>query len=103
MFHERRMEMQKEWEKNAKQLEWRGDITMEEVKQHATKKDCWCVLNGYVYDITQYVLNHPGGSNCFMPPNNKDITQVYYSVHPNVDPAMIEKLKIGKLVDKKSC
>ncbi|OHT07129.1 Cytochrome b5-like Heme/Steroid binding domain containing protein [Tritrichomonas foetus] len=96
---ERRMEMQKAWAENAKQLDWIGDITMEQVKEHSTKKDCWVVLNGFVYDITQYVLNHPGGSNCFMPPNSKDITANFYGVHPKVDPALIEKLKIGKLVD----
>lgn len=102
MFMERRMKMQKEWAEKATQLEWKGDITMEEVNKHSTKQDCWVVFNGDVYDLTQYVLNHPGGSNCFMPPNSKDMTKAYYGVHPNVDPKLIEKLKIGHLVKSTS-
>lgn len=102
MFLARRQQMQEEWKENATKLDWIGDITMEEVKQHNTKKDCWVVLNGFVYDISQYILHHPGGSNCFMPPNSKDITRNYYAVHPKVDPELIEKLKIGVLITKEA-
>ena len=100
-FRERRIQMQKEWMEKATQLEWIGDITMEQVKEHNTKKDMWVVLDGYVYDLTQYIFNHPGGSNCFTT-NIKDITNQFMAVHPHVDSAIIEKLKIGKLVDESS-
>jgi len=90
--------MQAEWAAKATQLEWRGDITMEEVEKHVTKKDLWVVFQGEVYDITQYVLAHPGGNMCFLPPNPRDITRTFMSVHRHVDPKIWEKLKIGKLV-----
>lgn len=96
-FRERRLQMQREWMENAKQCEWIGDITVEELKKHNTKKDMWVVYDGYVYDLNQYMLHHPGGSNCFTG-NRQDITFQFQAVHAHVDIKIIEKLKIGKLV-----
>lgn len=97
-FQERRMQMQMAWAEKAQQCEWRGDITPEEVQKHNTKDDMWVVYKGYVYDITQYVMNHPGGSSCLLNTSNgHDITRAWQSVHAYVDEKMIEKLKIGQL------
>ena len=71
---------------------------MEEVKKHSTKDDLWMIYNGFVYDMTQYILKHPGGSNCFLNPNSKDMTRAFKAIHPSLDIAIYEKLKIGKLV-----
>lgn len=35
--------------------------TVDEVKDHNSKDDCWTIINGNVYDITSYVPRHPGG------------------------------------------
>ncbi|HET9655170.1 MAG TPA: cytochrome b5-like heme/steroid binding domain-containing protein, partial [Kineosporiaceae bacterium] len=32
-----------------------------EVAKHASPSDCWSVVNGKVYDLTQWVSRHPGG------------------------------------------
>jgi hypothetical protein len=37
-------------------------ISLTEVAQHATASDCWSVVNGNVYDLTQWINKHPGGS-----------------------------------------
>ncbi len=37
-------------------------ITLAEVAQHATREDCWTVIDGTVYDLTQYMQPHPGGA-----------------------------------------
>jgi cytochrome b involved in lipid metabolism len=37
-------------------------ITPQEVAQHASANDCWTIIDGTVYDITQYVPRHPGGN-----------------------------------------
>jgi cytochrome b involved in lipid metabolism len=38
-------------------------ITLDEVSQHNKENDCWTVINGDVYDITDYIPRHPGGND----------------------------------------
>ena len=92
----RKLAMRKAWAEKAQQCEWRGDITMEEVMKHRKADDCWNVINGEVYDMTQYVPMHPGGSSCFT--QKADISSVFSSFHRGLDISFIEKLKIGNLV-----
>ena len=37
--------------------------TLSEVAKHATKDDCWTVIDNVVYDITDYIPRHQGGDN----------------------------------------
>ena len=53
------------WEMNAEtttDISSTGTITIKEVAQHSTAADCWSVVNGNVYDLTQWINEHPGGS-----------------------------------------
>lgn len=34
-----------------------------DVAQHNTKTDCWMAIDSQVYDVTDYVGQHPGGNN----------------------------------------
>lgn len=53
-----------------------------DVSKHNTPQDCWTIVNGVVYNITDYVSNgqHPGGkivqSMCGV-----DATKIYNSLH----------------------
>ena len=50
-------------ERRADILRQKGDlrsITSDEMKLHNTKDSGWIVVDGYVYDITQHVINHAG-------------------------------------------
>lgn len=35
--------------------------TLSEVAQHASKDDCWAIISGDVYDLTEFINRHPGG------------------------------------------
>lgn len=37
-------------------------FTMIEVSQHNSRNDCWTVISGDVYDLTDFVNSHPGGN-----------------------------------------
>mmetsp|Transcript_17946 Transcript_17946/g.43929 ORF Transcript_17946/g.43929 Transcript_17946/m.43929 type:complete len:603 (-) Transcript_17946:149-1957(-) len=37
------------------------EFTMEEVKKHNSEKDLWVVIDDLVFDLTDYVGQHPGG------------------------------------------
>ena len=34
----------------------------EEVRQHNTVDDCWIIIREQVYDVTELVKSHPGGT-----------------------------------------
>ena len=39
-----------------------GDlISVEEISKHNTPEDCWIVVDGKVWDITEFAPEHPGG------------------------------------------
>ncbi|MFV0459541.1 MAG: cytochrome b5 domain-containing protein [Actinomycetales bacterium] len=35
--------------------------TMDEVSQHADDSSCWVAIDGNVYDVTEWIGEHPGG------------------------------------------
>ena len=37
--------------------------TLSEVAQHASKDDCWAIISGDVYDLTEFINRHPGGDS----------------------------------------
>ncbi|GAM19559.1 hypothetical protein SAMD00019534_027340 [Acytostelium subglobosum LB1] len=40
-----------------------SSYTWEEIANHNQRDDFWTVVNGYVYDLTAYLMMHPGGFN----------------------------------------
>lgn len=69
--------------------------TATEVSTHATKDDCWLILDGGVYDVTSFIPRHPGGDK-ILRWCGKDATQMF-AKHPDSAKAMKEQFKIGEL------
>ena len=58
-----------------------NEFTFEDLSKHNTKNDCWIVLYGNVYDITEYMNIHPG--NYFpLQVSGKDGSGLFESIHP---------------------
>lgn len=39
-------------------------IPTTEVVQHSQPDDCWVVIQGRVWDVTNFFVYHPGGPEC---------------------------------------
>ncbi|KAI9903074.1 hypothetical protein N3K66_002426 [Trichothecium roseum] len=53
-----------------------------EVAKHNTPESCWVILYGNVYDVTDFLSEHPGGSKIILKLAGKDATEEYDPVHP---------------------
>lgn len=51
-------------------------ISASTVATHSTQADCWTIISGKVYDVTEYVSNHPGGSE-ILRACGKDATELF--------------------------
>ncbi|TVY28273.1 Cytochrome b2, mitochondrial [Lachnellula hyalina] len=70
-------------------------LTATEVSQHNTPDDCWIVIAGQIWDLTDFAPQHPGGSQIIFKFAGQDATQIYNEIHP---PPLIQKtLTISKL------
>jgi L-lactate dehydrogenase (cytochrome) len=57
-------------------------INWDEVAQHTTKESCWTVLHGHVWDLTDFLDEHPGGANIVMKYAGFDGTKAFAPLHP---------------------
>eukprot|EP00405_Crypthecodinium_cohnii_P020884 CAMPEP_0206466848 /NCGR_PEP_ID=MMETSP0324_2-20121206/28700_1 /ASSEMBLY_ACC=CAM_ASM_000836 /TAXON_ID=2866 /ORGANISM="Crypthecodinium cohnii, Strain Seligo" /LENGTH=494 /DNA_ID=CAMNT_0053940037 /DNA_START=64 /DNA_END=1548 /DNA_ORIENTATION=+ len=57
------------------------EFTREEVAKHNTLNDCWIIVNNRVYDVTNFLLEHPAGRGIIMLHAGKDCTKEFLDVH----------------------
>ncbi|KAF2231266.1 hypothetical protein EV356DRAFT_452428 [Viridothelium virens] len=70
-----------------------------EVQKHANREDCWIVVEGKVWDLTDFAPEHPGGLESITEHAGHDATEVYNAFHaPSLLPTTLGPSKlIGKL------
>lgn len=52
-------------------------LTTEELGKHSEPKDCWITIENNVYDVSGYLVLHPGGANEITPYCGKDATTAF--------------------------
>ncbi|KAJ7437799.1 FMN-dependent dehydrogenase-domain-containing protein [Mycena galericulata] len=57
-------------------------ISGKTVAQHNSRESCWIIVHGQVYDVTEFLDEHPGGSKIILKYAGKDATQEYEPIHP---------------------
>lgn len=77
-------------------------ISLDEVLKHTTEKGgIWVTYNGFVYDVTPFLDNHPGGRELILTAGGLDLEHFFsnYKVHMASDKAQnyLDGMKIGKL------
>ncbi|KAL5538467.1 hypothetical protein UlMin_021771 [Ulmus minor] len=72
--------------------------TFGEVATHNRKSDCWIIINGKVYDVTQFLEEHPGGDEVLLLSAEKDATDDFEDVgHSDSAKEIMEKFYVGKI------
>ncbi|KAI5923326.1 FMN-dependent dehydrogenase-domain-containing protein [Camillea tinctor] len=74
-------------------------FSAEEVSKHTTAESCWVVLYGDVYDVTEFLPEHPGGSKIIMKLAGRDATEEYDPIHPpgTLEENLKPEAKLGRI------
>lgn len=54
-----------------------------EVAKHNSVRSCWVIISGNVYDVTDFLGSHPGGSHSILRLAGQDATDAYEPIHPS--------------------
>ncbi|PKA66727.1 Cytochrome b5 isoform A [Apostasia shenzhenica] len=55
--------------------------SVSEISGHTSKDDCWLIIHGKVYDVTDFLEDHPGGDDVLLQAAaNGDATQSFEDV-----------------------
>jgi len=75
-----------------------ASYTAEEVAAHNKADDCWVVLDGKIYDVTDFLNDHPGGKGAIMLYAGKDATKEFLMLHkPSIITRYGAKMLVGDL------
>eukprot|EP01025_Chloroclados_australasicus_P024025 TRINITY_DN2418_c0_g1_i1.p2 TRINITY_DN2418_c0_g1~~TRINITY_DN2418_c0_g1_i1.p2 ORF type:complete len:155 (-),score=24.87 TRINITY_DN2418_c0_g1_i1:480-944(-) len=92
-------------QKNKKRKENLQQFTLEEVGQHNKREDVWIIVRdksgmAYVYDVTPYVDEHPGG-DAILENAGGDTTEGFYGPqHPPRAFEVLDDFVIGTLIEE---
>lgn len=92
-----------EEEANLAKSSWqfKHKFTLNEVQQHSSLDDCWMVIFDKVYNITDFVDEHPGGDYILLEYAGRDATHPFLSSrHGSSAYKLLDKYWIGILVDE---
>jgi len=76
------------------------EITLTECKEHSSEESCWLVMHGKVYDVTEFLDDHPGGDEIILQAAGRDATDDFEDVgHSEAARRQLEPMLIGTYVD----
>lgn len=68
----------------------------EDVRKHNTDKSCWIAVHGEVFDVTEFLEEHPGGYDIIVASSGRDATQDFDEIgHSQAARDMLKKYKVG--------
>jgi cytochrome b involved in lipid metabolism len=77
--------------------------TAAEVAKHNSPSNCWLIIHGNVYDVTNFLDQHPGGNDVIIPYCGRDATQAFEtqggrrSTHSQAARDLLAQYQIGTL------
>eukprot|EP00057_Strongylocentrotus_purpuratus_P030151 XP_780845.1 PREDICTED: cytochrome b5 isoform X1 [Strongylocentrotus purpuratus] len=74
-------------------------FSMKEVALHSDHHSCWLVIKDFVYDVTSFVSEHPGGWEMIMERAGTDATNPFEGKgHSDDALKLLAGFKIGQLI-----
>lgn len=72
-------------------------FTMDEITKHNSEESCWTIIRGEVYDLTDWISQHPGGPDKILSICGKDGTEAFIQKHGGKEKPeeTLKKFKIG--------
>mmetsp|Transcript_11226 Transcript_11226/g.33699 ORF Transcript_11226/g.33699 Transcript_11226/m.33699 type:complete len:142 (-) Transcript_11226:539-964(-) len=69
---------------------------LSDLKAHTTEKSCFLLVHGKVYDVTDFLDEHPGGYDIILNTTGRDATEDFEEIgHSNAAREMLDKYLIG--------
>lgn len=73
-------------------------LSLAEIQKHNNPEDCWIIIRDVVYNVTEFLNEHPGGAKMILRYAGKDATEEYEPIHPeNALDALPAEAKVGTL------
>ncbi|KAJ0261694.1 Cytochrome b5 isoform E [Hirschfeldia incana] len=73
-------------------------FTFDEVSQHNKRGDCWLIISDKVYDVTTFIVSHPGGDEVLLSSAGKDATFDFEDVgHSDEARELMKEYYIGEI------
>lgn len=74
--------------------------SLAEIKAHNTNKSTWIVIHNNIYDVTEFLNEHPGGEEVLLEQAGKEATEAFEDVGHSTDAReMMKKFKVGELIE----
>ncbi|TEA13873.1 Cytochrome b2 [Colletotrichum sidae] len=71
------------------------EISLTDLSRHNTKTDCWIAVHSKVWDITDFISEHPGGPSVLLKCAGSNATEIFDKAHA---PDILEELPQDKLI-----
>jgi len=74
--------------------------TREEVKKHHDNQSSWIIIHNSIFDVTQFLNEHPGGEEVLLEQAGRDGSEAFEDVgHSSDARELMLKYKIGEIVE----
>ena len=79
-----------------------NEYSLNDLSKHNKPNDCWILIKDKIYDVTNFLEDHPGGRKILLEYGGKNGTRYFNEIfHSNDAISQMKKYLVGKLEKKK--